>query len=79
MFLLQTMPKLPSFKPKALIKKFEKAGYVIDRQKGSHVILYHFKEGKRLTIPLHVKDIPKGTLLSIIKQSGLTRDEFLRL
>ncbi len=73
------MPKLPSFKPKQLIKKFEKAGYVIDRQRGSHVILYHPTEHKRLTIPLHVKDLPKGTLNSIIKQAGLTREEFLKL
>ncbi|KKQ74001.1 MAG: hypothetical protein US96_C0044G0005 [Candidatus Woesebacteria bacterium GW2011_GWB1_38_5b] len=73
------MPKLPSFKPRQLIKKFEKAGYVIDRQRGSHVILYHPKERKRLTIPMHVKDLPKGTLNSIIKQSGLTREEFLKL
>ncbi|OGH48318.1 MAG: hypothetical protein A3A51_00800 [Candidatus Levybacteria bacterium RIFCSPLOWO2_01_FULL_39_10] len=73
------MPKLPSFKPRQLIKKIEKAGYVIDRQRGSHVILYHPKERKRLTIPMHVKDLPKGTLNSIIKQSGLTREEFLKL
>ncbi len=73
------MPKIPSFKPRELIKKFEKAGYVVDRQKGSHVILYHPTQGKRLTIPLHVGEMPKGTLLSIIKQSGMTRDEFLKL
>ena len=73
------MSKIPSFKPRELIKKFEKAGYIIDRQKGSHVILYHPSEGKRLTIPLHIKELPKGTLLSIIKQAGLTRKEFLKL
>lgn len=73
------MPKLPSFKPKVLIKKFEKVGYVIDRQKGSHVILYNRTDRKRLTIPLHVKDLPKGTLLSIVKQAGLSKEEFLKL
>ena len=73
------MPRLPSFKPKALIKKFEKVGYVIDRQKGSHIILYNLVERRRLTIPLHVKDLPKGTLFSIIKQAGLTKEEFLKL
>ena len=73
------MPKIPSFKPKELIKKFEKMGYIVDRQKGSHVILYHPTQYKRLTIPLHVKDMPKGTLLSIIKQAGLTKEEFLKL
>lgn len=73
------MQKIPSLKPRAVIKKFEKIGYVIDRQKGSHVILFHLKLKKRLTIPLHVKDLPKGTLLSIIKQAGLTKEEFLEL
>ncbi|MEK7501912.1 MAG: type II toxin-antitoxin system HicA family toxin [Patescibacteria group bacterium] len=73
------MPKIPSIKPRELIRKFEKAGYVVDRQKGSHVILYHPFDKKRLTIPLHVKDLPKGTLLSIIKQAGLTKEQFLKL
>lgn len=73
------MPKLPSFKPRELIKKFEKLGYVIDRRKGSHIILYSPSKHKRLTIPLHVKDLPKGTLLSIIKQAGLSKEEFLKL
>ena len=73
------MSKLPSLKPKALIKKFEKIDYIIDRQKGSHVILYNRTDRRRLTIPLHVKDLPKGTLLSIIKQAGLTKEEFLKL
>lgn len=73
------MPKIPSQKPKALIKKFEKIGYQIDRQKGSHVILYNQATKRRIVIPMHVGDLPRGTLFSIIKQSGLTRDEFLKL
>lgn len=73
------MPRISSFKPRELIRRFERVGYIIDRQKGSHVILYNSTHGKRLTIPLHAKDVPKGTLLSIIKQSGLTKKEFLKL
>ncbi len=73
------MPNIPSFKPRELIKKFKKAGYIIDRQKGSHVILYKPTEGKRLTIPMHIREMPKGTLLSIVKQAGLTKEEFLKL
>lgn len=72
------MPKLPSIKPKELIKTFEKFGYIIDRQKGSHIILYEALSKRRLTIPMHTKDVPNGTLLSIIKQSGLTKEEFLK-
>ncbi len=70
------MPKLRSVKPKELIKSFEKLGYIVDRQKGSHVILYHPLSKRRLTIPMHTKDIPNGTLLAIIKQAGLTKEDF---
>jgi len=73
------MPKLPSIKPRILIKLFEKLGYVIDRQKGSHVVLYHVSLKRRLTIPMHIKDVPNGTLLAIIKQAGLTKEEFIKL
>lgn len=72
------MPKLPSIKPKELIKLFEKLGYTIDRQKGSHVILYNNLSKRRLTIPMHTKDIPNGTLLAVIKQAGLTKEEFMK-
>lgn len=73
------MPKLRNLKPREVIKIFEKAGYDIDRQKGSHVILYHSLTKRRLTIPMHTRDIPNGTLLAIIKQSGLTKEEFIKL
>ena len=54
------MPKLPSTKPRKLIKVFEKQGYVIDRQKGSHVILLNPISRRRLTIPMHTRDVPNG-------------------
>ena len=73
------MPKLPSIKPRELIKSFEKLGYIVDRQKGSHVILYHPSTKIRLTIPMHIKDVPNGTLLAIIKQAGLTKEDFLKI
>ncbi|MGH7203349.1 MAG: type II toxin-antitoxin system HicA family toxin [Candidatus Levyibacteriota bacterium] len=73
------MPKLPSIKPRKLIRIFEKQGYVVDRQKGSHVILFHPTSRRRLTIPMHTRDIPNGTLLAIIKDAGLTKDEFVKL
>lgn len=73
------MSKIPSIKPKELARKFERLGYVKDRQKGSHLILYHPSSQKRVVIPMHLKDIPRGTLLAIIKQAGLSREEFLKI
>jgi len=71
------MPKLPVLKPKEVIKRFEKLGFIIDRQSGSYVILYRPKDKRRAVIPLHLKDIKKGTLLAILRESGISRDEFL--
>lgn len=72
------MPGLPSYKPKEVIKKFERLGYYADRQSGSHVIMYNRKTKRRSTIPLHRKDIPIGTLRSIIQEAGLTKEEFIK-
>ena len=73
------MPKLPIISGKDLVKLFSKISYYPDHQTGSHMILRQDKEPfRRLTIPNH-KEIAKGTLLAIIKQAGLTRDEFLNL
>jgi predicted RNA binding protein YcfA (HicA-like mRNA interferase family) len=71
------MPKLPSIKPKALIKKLKKAGFIEDRQSGSHIVMYHPETGRRAVIPIHLRDIPKGTLNSLIKEAGISKEEIL--
>ncbi|MBI4146841.1 type II toxin-antitoxin system HicA family toxin [Candidatus Woesearchaeota archaeon] len=73
------MPKLPLISGQELIKLFGKVGYEVDHQTGSHMILRH-KDAphRRLTIPNH-KELSKGTLRAIIRQAGLTREEFENL
>lgn len=73
------MPKIPPMKPKDVAKKFQKLGYVKDRQSGSHMILYHPTHKQRAVIPLHLKDLPKGTLLAILKETGVSKEEFLKI
>ena len=73
------MPKLPVISGKELVKVFIKLGYEIDHQTGSHIILRHENPPhRRLTIPNH-REISKGTLRAIIRQAGLSRDEFFDL
>ena len=69
--------ELPVLKPKQVVAALEKTGFEIRRQTGSHVIMY--KSGIRhpISIPQHHGDLPKGTLRAIIRQTGLTVDEFL--
>ena len=72
--------KLPRLSGKEVIKVLSKVGFQPIRQRGSHVILIkETSEGKKSTVvPLH-KEIDKGTLLEIIRQAGLKRDEFIGL
>ena len=72
------MPKLPRLSGHELIKLLTLFGFQKKRQKGSHVLL--IKQEKNHTIgcvvPLH-KELETGTLLGILKQAHITRDEFL--
>lgn len=73
------MPKLPVISGIKVVKALSKLGFEIDHQTGSHMILRQSKEPyRRLTVPNH-RELDKGTLNAIIKQAGLTRDEFLEL
>lgn len=74
------MQKLPRISGKEVIKILSKIGFIPARQKGSHVILKkETKEGTKTTVvPLH-DEVDRGTLLEIIRQTGLKKEEFLEL
>jgi len=73
------MPKLPILSGRDVIKAFAKIGYQLDHQTGSHIILRHNDPPhRRLTIPNH-SELAKGTLRAIIRQSGLTVEDFVEL
>jgi predicted RNA binding protein YcfA (HicA-like mRNA interferase family) len=69
------MPKLPSLTPEKIIRILEKRGFVLDRVKGSHRIYYNPETRKRVVVPFHKKDLPKGTLLEILRQAGLSKSD----
>lgn len=68
------MPK--TYKPKEVLAKFKKLGFIEDRQSGSHRILYNPKTKQRAVIPFHIKEVPKGTLTAILRESKITKEEF---
>jgi len=61
------MPELPTLFSQKVIMILEKNGFVLDRVKGSHHIFYHPEMNKRVVVPFHKKDLPKGTLREILK------------
>jgi predicted RNA binding protein YcfA (HicA-like mRNA interferase family) len=69
------MPKLPSLTPQKVIKILEKKGFILYRTKGSHRIYYHPDTKRRAVVPFHRRDLPKGTLLEILRQAGISREE----
>ena len=74
------MTKLPSLTTRNIIKRLKKTGFIFDRHaKGSHEIWYNPITKRRTTIPNHPGDVPKGTLKAIIKEAGLTTEDFLEL
>jgi predicted RNA binding protein YcfA (HicA-like mRNA interferase family) len=69
------MRKLPALTPRKIIVILEKKGFVLDRIKGSYHVYYHPETKRRVIVPLHKKDLPKGTLLEILKQAGISKYE----
>ncbi len=73
------MSKLPVCSGRDAVRAFKKIGYVFDHQHGSHIILRHFQPPyRRLTVPDH-KELAKGTLRTLIRESGLSVDQFTSL
>ena len=70
------MSKLPVVSGREAAKALRKVGYVEDHQRGSHMILRHKDPPhRRLTVPDH-KELAKGTLRTLIREVGLTVEEF---
>ena len=69
------MPKLPVLSGRDLIDILKSLGFVVARQKGSHVSLQ--KGQYKTVVPLY-DDLAKGTILGILKQCGLSKDDIIR-
>jgi predicted RNA binding protein YcfA (HicA-like mRNA interferase family) len=71
------MSKLPVTSGKNCIKVLEKFGFVIYRQRGSHVTMVRENPPNQTTIPLH-SELDRGTLRAILRQTGIGVDEFVK-
>jgi predicted RNA binding protein YcfA (HicA-like mRNA interferase family) len=71
------MSRLPVCSGQDAIRAFQKLGYEVDHQTGSHIILRH-PQMRRLTVPNH-RELAKGTLRALIREAGLIREEFVSL
>jgi len=72
------MSRLPVISGKDCIKALGRAGFYFKRQEGSHIVLRRDEPFAQLVVPNH-RELDRGTLRAIIRQSGLSVDEFIRL
>ena len=72
------MSKLAIISGLECVKALEKIGFVVDRQRGSHIIMVREEPRTTISVPDH-KELDRGTLRGIIRQVGLTVDEFIEL
>ena len=70
------MPPVPVLPPSDVIKIFQRLGWQMVRQKGSHIIMTRPGHIATLSIPNH-SEVARGTLRSLIAKAGLTIEQFL--
>ena len=71
------MGQLPVCSGRDAARAFGRLGYEVDHQTGSHIILRH-PTMRRLTVPDH-RELAKGTLRSLIREAGITKEQFEEL
>ena len=73
------MNRLPQVNSRKLVAILEKAGFEKYDQNGSHLILVKEKSDLQTSVPMHSGDVGRGLLKKILKQAGLTEEEFREL
>lgn len=71
------MPKLPVVNGPELARRLRRLGFVVDHTTGSHFIMRHPKTHRRAVVPLHHRDLPRGTVVSILREAGIDRCEIV--
>ena len=65
------------YKSQEIVKFLLAKGWILDHMTGSHAIMYHPDTKKRTTIPVHRKELATGTLMAILKQTGISKEDLL--
>lgn len=73
------MTRLPTLRPKEIVSALKRAGFVEQHQKGSHLYLWHPQRNLVTTVAIHGDDLPRPVMKQILKQAGLSEDEFREL
>jgi predicted RNA binding protein YcfA (HicA-like mRNA interferase family) len=70
------MPSVPVLRPREVVRAFERLGWQVVRQRGSHIILTKPGSVVTLSVPEH-DEVARGTLRATITKAGITLEEFI--
>jgi predicted RNA binding protein YcfA (HicA-like mRNA interferase family) len=70
--------QLPSLSWQQVVKALKRAGFVLDRQKGSHMVYYHPETNHTVVVPRH-RTIKTGTLRELLREANFSQEEFRKL
>ena len=70
------MPSLPLLRPREVVRAFERLGWQVARQRGSHIVLTKSGVPVTLSVPDHPQ-VARGTLRTLIAKAGVTVEDFL--
>lgn len=72
------MSRLPVISARQAVAAFQRAGFEVKRQRGSHIIMTKADFPETLSVPDH-RELKPGTLRALIRKAGLTIDQFEQL
>jgi predicted RNA binding protein YcfA (HicA-like mRNA interferase family) len=73
------MSRLPSVRPRQVVAVLRRLGFIEHHQRGSHLFLWHPQAQRMATVPIHPRDLKLGTLKAILKQAGVSEEQFREL
>jgi predicted RNA binding protein YcfA (HicA-like mRNA interferase family) len=66
------------YKAREILARLQRAGFVVRRQSGSHLVVSH-PDGRQTYVAMHPGDVPTGTFRAILRQAGLSEEDFKNL
>ena len=70
------MSRLPNLNARKVIRALKRAGFVENGQEGSHLYFWNAASRLETSVPLHSGDLRRSLMKAIIRQAGLSEDEF---
>lgn len=73
------MSRLPSLTAREIIRVLKRSGFIEDRKKGSHLVMFNPQTGARTVVPIHSGNIKRSLTYAIIRDTQMTVEDFMKM